>query len=625
MTTPHIIPQRQAGGGTISFTPISHVTPTILKVIKTIAEGLRTFDAAQQEEFVSSISGQATSASAVVQIRKPVNLHDLLNYLTSSASNVLKPSEPYDLTHPISHYFISSSHNTYLTGNQLYGDSSTDAYRNVLLRSCRCVEIDVWDGEHRPSDHSDEEEGKRHFMSHVPSMLTAHLPSHHTKPAPVEPNTAQQSSSSLIPNSGIVNTISSRIEPRVLHGHTLVREVAFRDVCVAIRETAFISSDLPLIVSLEVHAGPEQQEIMVEIMEQTWHGLLVVAGKDECLNLPSPAELRNKILVKVKHGDSSPGRDPSLQTINSNASQSDSDEQQSEEHAEYPKPKKNAMIGALCALGVYTQGYHFKSLTSPEASLATHVFSLSEKKLVEVHQSSGPTLFSHNRNFLMRAYPSGTRFSSSNLDASFHWAKGVQMVALNWQRWDAGMMLNEGMFAGSGGWVLKPLGFRGDDKGEKKVGSESQTGLISHKFLDLSIELFAAQDISIPSGEIDPERFRPYVKCELHIVEPEEQSGAPIEKGGRIKGGQYKKRSKDGTGIEPNFGGEMIKFERIPKVINELSFLRFKIQNDDIGKDTLAAWACIRLDRLQVGYRFIHLLDANGLETKGILFVNIQK
>ena len=353
--------------------------------------------------------------------------------------------------------------------------------------------------------------------------------------------------------------------------------------------------------------------------------------------------------------------------------------------------------------------------------MPVHVFSLSEKTLMEVHESHGPTLFSHNRNYLMRAYPSGLRVSSSNLDPSVFWRKGVQMVALNWQKWDEGMMLNEGMFAGEGGWVLKPKGYRSSDKGqtETMISNESQADAIAHKTLELVVEVYAGQAIPLPIGDESLRGFHPYLKCELHVERPEERTGAPIEGGGRSKDGEYKRRTKTKRGIEPDFGGERLEFSRIPGVVEGLSFLRFeipfsfsvrlpnimqstfmfhqsakqgpgslkeyrnvgryrilpgdsrsgplrcwnprlgvedretscdaiskprfrfrvtrfangfrlgsnrvKIHDDEIGKDDLAAWACIRLDRLQEGFRFLHLLNAKGEETPGLLLVKITK
>lgn len=41
--------------------------------------------------------------------------------------------------------------------------------------------------------------------------------------------------------------------------------------------------------------------------------------------------------------------------------------------------------------------------------------------------------------------------------------------------------------------------------------------------------------------------------------------------------------------------------------------------------DKLAAWACIRLDRLQPGYRFIDLKNARGKPSAGKLLVKIEK
>ena len=60
--------------------------------------------------------------------------------------------------------------------------------------------------------------------------------------------------------------------------------------------------------------------------------------------------------------------------------------------------------------------------------------------------------------------------------------------------------------------------------------------------------------------------------------------------------------------------------------MDELTFVRFTVRDDEtLGRDDLAAWACVRLDRLGVGYRFVHLIDLNGKLTDGAILVKVEK
>ncbi|XP_013768139.1 1-phosphatidylinositol 4,5-bisphosphate phosphodiesterase delta-1-like [Pundamilia nyererei] len=163
--------------------------------------------------------------------KKLLSKDGFLMYLNHPDAMILNPDHKdvyQDMSQPLNHYFISSSHNTYLMEDQLKGPSSTEAYIRALQKGCRCVELDCWDG----SDN----------------------------------------------------------EPVIYHGYTLTSKILFKDVIKAISEHAFKTSQYPVILSLENHCSVEQQEVMARHMSSILGSALITSplGDGMPTNFPSP-------------------------------------------------------------------------------------------------------------------------------------------------------------------------------------------------------------------------------------------------------------------------------------------------------------------------------------------------
>ncbi|WAO88600.1 Phosphoinositide phospholipase C [Fusarium falciforme] len=622
------LPLQAGGGASETSRSLSSVDPVVRAHLVKVFESLvdREDGTWSQETIYSFVqkTQQLDPSTAVDELlaRESLDVDGFIAFMTSSLAAATTPPKPQDLSYPLAAYFISSSHNTYLTGNQLSSDSSTRPYTETLLRGGRCIEIDVWDGDESDAEgtsspsSSDEEAGKPIRRVKKKKSTFSKLKAKLGKTTIDDGAEADPASAS---GAGAESTEPevAVVEPRVLHGYTLTKEVSFRAVCEAIRESAFIVSDLPVIVSLEVHCTPAQQMCMVRIMKEAWEGLLVPEPEGDPDALPSPDSLRRKLIVKVKYAP--PGTEAPLED-------SEDDDRPAPPGAAAAAAKKvSKVIQELSRMGFYSRGVSFKSLSQPEAGMPTHIFSLSEKKVIDVHEKQASDLFNHNRHFLMRTYPWGLRIGSSNLDPAIFWRKGIQIVALNWQRWDEGMMLNEGMFAGTGGYVLKPPGYRPNRSKGDDDEDDASFNTITRKTLHLTITVLAAQNIPLPPGDTSARGFEPYVKVELHVEGPDEFHGGPIPNDGHEREGEYKARTRTHRGQAANFGGERLEFPPVPHVVDELSWVRFTIRDDEIGKDDLAAWACVRLDRLGQGYRFVHLMDCEGRVTEGVVLVKIDK
>lgn len=114
---------------------------------------------------------------------------------------------------------------------------------------------------------------------------------------------------------------------------------------------------------------------------------------------------------------------------------------------------------------------------------------------------------------------------------------------------------------------------------------------------------------------------------ELHVDgnPSHDHSARGLANQGHERDGEHKAHTKSHRGVDVDFGGEALAFTSIQDVVEELTFVRFKVCDDEIGRDHLAAWACVRLDRLASGYRLLHLWDSKSQFSKGVLLVRVEK
>uniref|UniRef100_A0A2A4JWE6 1-phosphatidylinositol 4,5-bisphosphate phosphodiesterase n=1 Tax=Heliothis virescens TaxID=7102 RepID=A0A2A4JWE6_HELVI len=496
----------------------------------------------------------------------------LIRYLMSdeNAPVFLDRLDNYmDMDQPLAHYYINSSHNTYLSGRQFGGKSSVEMYRQVLLAGCRCVELDCWDGK-------GEDE-----------------------------------------------------EPIITHGMAMCTDILFKDVIYALRDTAFVTSDYPVILSFENHCCKAQQYKLAKYCDEILGDLLLKEALPEHplepgVPLPPPSALKRKILIKNKRLKPEVEKQE-LELFRQGQFVIEDEEKEDASAVAIPDKKPEEIVAEAASAGDdapppvaytgsttnvhpwlssmvnYAQPIKFQGFEEADKKNIYHnMSSFAETTGMNYLKTQAIDFVNYNKRQMSRIYPKGTRADSSNYMPQVFWNAGCQMVSLNFQTSDLPMQLNQGKFEYNGncGYLLKPDFMRRADRSFDPFADAPVDGVIAAQ---CSVQVIAGQFLS-------DKKIGTYVEVDMY--------GLPSD---TIRK-EFRTRMVPANGLNPVYNEEPFLFRKV--VLPDLAVLRFGVY-DENGK--LLGQRILPLDGLQAGYRHISLrTEANFPMSLPMLFCNIE-
>lgn len=477
-------------------------------------------------------------------------------FLKSEANDAFDPKmmEPVRgrLKKPLSYYWINTSHNTYLLGDQLASSSSVEMYMRSLRRGSRCLELDCWDGEQA-------EDGNKELI------------------------------------------------PVVFHGHTLTSKIAFIEVLIGVNNYLEANpGTYPIILSLENHCSHPFQEAMANNLKDTFGNKLYIPpdGKASMEDLPSPEAVRGMVIIKGKRPpapDDTPaeqesGFDPYAEHSEAGTVAIEADTDGTEVTAtENPHDVKTAppKISSELAKLTLFHGTKFKSFIESITLPPSHMHSIGETKIPKLIAKDAENARQwriYNQKHMTRTYPAGTRVDSSNYSPMTAWSVGSQLVALNFQTCDLPLVLNDGKFrqAGGCGYLLKP----------PSVMSTAKKLLPPVR---LQIRIISGSCLPKPSGAMYGEIIDPYVVLTVHDIRES-------SKGYNETAESYKTAFVENNGFSPVWQ-EAADFTVHNR---DCAIVSFAVWEKDMALDDKIAHSAIPFPCLRKGYRSIPLYDAHN-------------